>query len=97
MPIPQKMNVGTDHQYYVQGQKVVIGAQLALDAGTPMKIWITNEQNVTIWSKDCPYPYNHGAYQTEEPPINIFTSKPPYYVAWASSDNVKGYAKFAYY
>lgn len=99
MPIPQKMMVGTNKDQYVQGEKVTIDGMLALyvsDAN--MQFWIIDNHNVEIWrSQVFNQPYNHGGYQTVDPPLDIFKSTPPYYTAFGKSDNLTDKHSFAYY
>ena len=99
MPIPQKMYVGTDKDYYIQGEKVIIDGRLELYVtGSNMQFWIEDNSGKEIWrSPVCNQPYNHAGYQTVEPPLDIFKSTPPYYAAFGMSDGLTGKHKFAYY
>lgn len=99
MPIPQKMYVDTNKPQYVQGEKVIIYGRLEIaDPTGTMQFWIRDDHNVEIWkSKVFTQPYNHYGYQSVEPPIDIFKSKPPYYGAFGISDGHTGKAIFAYY
>lgn len=97
--VPEKFYVNTDKDYYVQGEAVEINGMLTpFVPGSNMEFWVEDSTGNELWrSPTYNQPYNHGGYQTTNPPISIFTSKPPYYAAFGKTINITEKHNFAYY
>jgi len=96
--IPNRMYVGTNKQYYVQGEQVVIDGRTAifLPEGS-MDFVIKDNYGNQIYSIHFNQPYNHGGYQDFSPPNSIFKSTPPYYTVTGSCGGFSDTKPFSYY
>ena len=98
IPVPNRMYVTTDFQYYVQGQAVRITGRTELFLpGKPIDFEIKDNSGTVIWRKHCDQPFNHGGYVEVEPSLNIFNGKHPYYSVTGTCDGMSDTVPFSYY
>lgn len=97
--VDQQMYVGTNKDYFEEGEQVIINGRLNIFLpNTTMQFWIVAKDGGTIWTSQVyNQPYDHSGYQTTSPPLSIFTSAVSEYYAFATSSGYQGSHTFSYY